>query len=321
MQLIAVVTLWLATLASGPAAPLGLDLYRPTPADNPLTPAKIALGRRLFQDRRLSRDGMLSCAVCHDPSRAFTNGRVVALGVDGSAGRRNVPTLINRVYGASFFWDGRAESIEQQVVQPLLSPREMATTPDAVVATVRRDGKYRRQFLAAFGREPQLNDIARALASYVRTIRSGNSRYDRFRSGAASALTEREQRGMRVFFGTGSCGSCHAGPNITDERFHNTGVAFRNGRLLDPGRVVVTQKAVDRGAFKTPTLREVARTAPYMHDGSLATLEDVVDYYDRGGSANPGLDVILHPLGLSVEDKRALVAFLRALSGKVQEGR
>jgi cytochrome c peroxidase len=246
---------------------------------------------------------------------------VVGFGLEGSAGRRNVPTLINRVYGASFFWDGRAESIEQQVVQPLLSPREMAMMPDAVVAAVRQNGAYRRQFLGAFGREAQLDDVVRALASYVRTVRSGGSRYDRFRSGVASALTEQEQRGMRVFFGKGSCGSCHAGPNLTDERFHNTGVAFRDGQLLDPGRFVVTQKTLDRGAFKTPTLREVARTAPYMHDGSLATLEDVVDYYDRGGNASPGLDVILHPLGLSVEDKRALVAFLRALSGKVQEGR
>ena len=158
-----------------------------------------------FEDRRLSRDGTLSCAVCHDPSRAFADGRVVA-----SARRADQPDAatcrrsINRVYGASFFWDGRAASIEQQVVQPLLNPREMAMTPDAVVAMVRRDGRYRRQFAAAFGREPQLDDVARALASYVRTIRSGNSRYDRFRSGAASALTEQEQRGMRVFFGRGS---------------------------------------------------------------------------------------------------------------------
>lgn len=320
MRLIVVATLLLAALASGPSAPLGLDLYRPTPVDNPLTPAKIALGRRLFEDRRLSRDGTLSCAVCHDPSRAFTDGRVVALGVGGAAGRRNVPSVINRVYGASFFWDGRAASIEQQVVEPLLDPREMATTPDAVVAAVRHDGGYRRQFMAAFGREPQWDDIARALASYVRTIRSGQSRYDRFRSGAASALTEQDQRGMRVFFGRGRCGSCHAGPNLTDEEFHNTGVAFRDGQLLDSGRFVVTQEPADRGAFKTPTLREVARTAPYMHDGGLATLEAVVDYYDRGGNANSGLDAIVRPIGLLVDDKRALVAFLRALSGKVQEG-
>ena len=354
MRLIAGLTLGLAALASagftilaapssGPTAPLGLDLYRPTPADNPLTPAKIALGRRLFEDRRLSRDGSLSCAVCHDPSRAFTDGRVVAVGVGGLTGRRNVPTVVNRAYGASFFWDGRAASLEQQVVQPLLDPREMATTPDAVIAHVRRDGGYRRQFLAAFGAEVRLKPevrlrpdatsdattpdetvitlehVARALASYVRTIRSGNSRYDRFQHGARSALSEQEQRGMRVFLAKGNCWSCHAGPNLTDERFHNTGVAFRNGQLLDTGRFVVPQKPADRGAFKTPTLREVARTAPYMHDGSLPTLEAVVDYYDRGGNANPGLDTILRPLRLTVEDKRALVAFLRALSGRVQD--
>jgi len=310
-----------AALASGPPAPLGLDLYRPTPADNPLTPAGIALGRRIFQDRRFSRDGTLSCAVCHDPSRAFANSRVVAPGPDGSTGRRNVPTLINRAYGESFFWDGRAESIEQQVLQPLLNPAEMAMTPYAVVATARGDRRYVRQFLAAYGREPRLDDVARALASYVRTIRSGNSPYDRFRSGVKGALTEREQRGMRLFFGKGRCGSCHAGANLTDERFHNTGVSFRDGRLLDPGRFVVTRNPAELGAFKTPTLREIARTAPYMHDGSQSTLENVVEYYDRGGNANAGLDTILRPIGLSLEDKRALAAFLRALSGDVQEGR
>lgn len=315
-----ILALALSALASEPSAPLGLDLYRPVPADNPLTPAKIALGRRLFQDRRLSRDGTLSCAVCHDPSRAFANNRVVASGPGGTTVGRNVPTLINRAYGESFFWDGRAESLEQQVVQPLLNPFEMAMTPDAVVATMRRDRGYTRQFLAAFGREPQLDDVARALASYVRTIRSGNSRYDRFRSGMWAALTEREQRGMRVFFGKGRCGSCHAGPNLTDESFHNTGVAFRDRQMLDPGRFVVTRNSADRGAFKTPTLREVARTAPYMHDGSQSTLDEVVEFYARGGNANPGLDAILRPLSLTLEDKSALVDFLRALSGDVQQG-
>ncbi len=314
------VTLWLAALASGPGAPLGLDLFRPTPADNPLTPAKIALGRRLFEDRRLSRDGKVSCATCHDPSRAFAGSGLVASRADGSGGHRNVPTLVNRVYGTTFFWDGRAASIEQQVVQPLLNPREMAMTAEGVVAFVRTDVSYQRQFRAAFNREPQLDDLARALATYVRTIRSGNSRYDRFRTGRTSALTAQEQHGMRVFFGRANCWSCHAGPNLTDERFHNTGVAYRGGQLLDPGRFVVTQQLADRGAFKTPTLREVARTAPYMHDGSLATLEDVVEYYERGGNANPGLASILRPVDLSRDEKRALVAFLRALSGQVHEG-
>lgn len=321
MRTLVGLTLALGTLSAVPSAPLGLDLYRPVPADNPLTPPKIALGRRLFQDRGLSRDGTLSCAVCHDPARAFANNRVVASGPGGITGGRNVPTLINRAYGKSFFWDGRAESLEQLVVQPLLNPSEMAMTPGAVVATVRRDRGYLRQFLAAFGRAPQLDDVARAMASYVRTIRSGNSRYDRFRIGMGAELTEQEQQGMRVFFGKGRCGSCHAGPNLTDEHFHNTGVSFRDGHMLDPGRFVVTGNPADRGAFKTPTLREVAQTAPYMHDGSQSTLEDVVDYYDRGGNANLGLDAILRRIGLSLEDKRALVAFLRALSGEVREGR
>jgi cytochrome c peroxidase len=135
-----------------------------------------------------------------------------------------------------------------------------------------------------------------------------------------AALTEQELRGMRVFFGAGRCGLCHAGPNLTDERFHNTGVSFRDGVTLDPGRFIVTRNPADRGAFKTPTMREVARTAPYMHDGSMATLDQVVDYYDRGGNTNSGLDPILRPIGLTGEDKRALIAFLRALSGDVQQG-
>jgi cytochrome c peroxidase len=308
-------------LASGSDAPLGLDIHRPTPPDNPLTPAKIALGRRLFQDRRLSRDGTLACESCHERSRAFTDGRVVAVGIGGLAGRRNAPTLVNRAYGTSFFWDGRAASLEQQVVQPLLDPREMATTPDAVLAILRRDASYRRQFVAAFAREPQWDDVARALAGYVRTIRSGDSRYDRFRFGATSALTMQEQRGMRLFLGKANCWSCHSGPNLSDERFHNTGVAFRGEEFLDAGRFAASQKPVDRGAFKTPTLREVARTAPYMHDGSIATLDAVVDYYDRGGNANSGLDRLILPLRLSMEEKRDLVAFLLSLSGRISEGR
>jgi cytochrome c peroxidase len=305
--------------ASGPEAPLGLDVYRPIPADNPLTPAKIALGRRLFEDRRLSQDGTVACATCHDPSRAFTDGRAVAIGVGGLAGRRNAPTLVNRAYGRSFFWDGRAASLEQQVVQPLLDPREMAAAPDAVVTFLRRDGAYRRQFTAAIGRDPQWDDVARALASYVRTIRSGDSRYDRYRYGTPSALTPQEQRGMRLFLEKANCWSCHSGPNLSDERFHNTGIAFRGEELLDAVRFAVTQHPRDRGAFKTPTLRDVARTAPYMHDGSVATLNGVVEYYDRGGNANPGLDTLIRSLRMSVEEKRDLVAFLRSLSGRISQ--
>jgi cytochrome c peroxidase len=241
--------------------------------------------------------------------------------VYGRVGQRNAPAIINRVYGRTFFWDGRAPSLERQVVEPLLNASEMAGTPDAIVATVRSDGDYRRAFDRAFGRPPEWDDVARALASYVRTIRSGNSAYDRYQRGDRRALSSEQQQGMRLFLGRANCWECHSGPTLSDERFHNTGIAFRRRPPLDVGRFVVSKNATDLGAFKTPTLRDIARTAPYMHDGSIATLADVVDHYDRGGSANPNLDPLVKPLRLTVNDKRALVAFLRTLNGQVSEGK
>ena len=265
----------------------------------------VDLGRRLFHDRRLSRDGSLSCATCHDPRRAFADDRPVARGIGGAAGARNAPALINRAEGASFFWDGRVTSLEEQVLEPITNPKELGLTLEEAEA---RLGLKRQE-------------IARALAGYVRTIRSGDSPFDRHVSGAFGALTPLEQKGLELFNGRTNCWVCHSGVRVTDELFHNTGIAWREGRLLDEGRFAVTQRAQDRGAFKTPTLREVALTAPYMHDGSLATLEDVVDYYDRGGNPNPGLHPAIRPLRLSAEEKRALVAFLFSLTGRIQEGR
>ena len=163
-------------------------------------------------------------------------------------------------------------------------------------------------------------EIARSLATYLRLIRSGNSPFDRYMHGDPGALTEEQRRGLLVFRVKANCNECHVGPNFTDERFHNTGIAWREGQLLDPGRFGVTGKPEDRGAFKTPTLREVANTAPYMHDGSLVTLEEVVEHYDRGGNPNPQLDPEIRPLHLSAEEKRDLVAFLQALSGEISEG-
>ena len=285
--------------------PLGLDLYRPIPETNPLTREKVALGRRLFFDKRLSRDGTVACATCHKPEHAFTDGRTVAVGIGGRNGTRNVPTLINRVYGKSFFLDGRAATLEEQVVEPILNPREMNMT----LAEVR----------IRTGLAPQ--EVTRALASYVRTIVSGNSRYDRYIAGETKALSEEAIRGLEVFSGKGRCSVCHSGPNLTDDSFHNTGVAWRNAVLLDPGRFGVSGRDEDRGAFKVPTLREVAKTGPYMHDGSLATLEDVVSYYDRGGNPNRGLDEELRPLHLTAEEQRALVSFLKSLSGTIREGK
>lgn len=302
-----------AAVAEIPRPPLGLDLYLPVPEDNPITPAKVALGRRLFSDRRLSREGSLSCAACHDPRHAFANGR--------SVDTRKVPAIVNRAYGTAFFWDGRAASLEEQAVQPMLNPREMGTTREAAVAVVQNDRGYSRSFQAVFGRDPRFEDIGRAIACYVRTIRSGDSRYDRYASGRRGMLSEQEQRGLALFRGKAGCIQCHAGPNLTDEEFHNTGVSFRGGRLLDEGRFAVTHDPQDHGRFKTPTLREIARTAPYMHDGSLGTLEEVIDYYNRGGNRNSNLDSAIVPLHLLPEDKRAIIAFLRTLNGRIRDGR
>ena len=299
--------------------PRGLDLYRPVPADNPLTPAAIALGRRLFFDRGLSPDGSIACATCHDPRRAFTDGRRVARGLGGREGRRNVPTLVNRGYGRSFFLDGRAGSLEALALEPIANPRELGSSLSAVEARLGRNQSYVSAFLAAYGRDPNRGDLARALGSYLRTIVSGDAPFDRDMDLQPRALSAAARRGRAVFLEKGNCWLCHTGPTLTDEQFHNTGVAWRSD-FTDIGRAGVTGRPEDRSAFKTPTLREVARTAPYMHDGSFAMLEDVVEFYDQGGRRNPNLDPKIRPLGLTPQDKRDLVAFLRALSGRISDG-
>lgn len=300
--------------------PRGLDPYLPLPADNPQTEGKIALGRRLFFDRQLSADGSISCATCHDPARGFADSQPVAVGIRGRRGIRNVPSLLNRGYGETFFWDGRAATLEAQVVQPIDNPDELGSFVSAVVTKLGRDRTYAAEFRQVFGRPVTRADLARALASYVRTIRSGDAPFDRYESGEPAALTAQERLGLRVFRGRGLCTSCHFGPTLSDERFHNTGVAWNGRAFTDEGRAAVTKNARDRGAFKTPSLRDVGRTAPYMHNGSLARLEDVVAFYSEGGRANPSIDSDLLPLRLTPIEQSALVAFLRSLSGVVTEG-
>jgi cytochrome c peroxidase len=294
--LLMALALSLAGFQSVPAPPLGLDAYLPVPDGNPLTAEKIDLGRRLFFDRRLSRDGSLSCATCHEPERAFADGRALAVGIDGRVGRRSVPALINRGYGRVFFWDGRARSLEEQVLMPIADPNEMDLPVEQAAARVGMP----------------VDGIALALASFVRTIRSGNSPFDRYASGDQRALSDDARRGLDVFRTKGRCVTCHIGPNFTDEKLHNTGIAWNGERFTDHG--------AGGGDFKTPTLREIARTPPYMHDGSLTTLEDVMDFYDRGGNRNPGLAPEMQPLNLTIDEKRALVGFLRSLSGDVRSG-
>jgi len=285
--------------------PLGLDLYLPVPEENPITKDKIGLGRKLFFDRRLSRDGSIACATCHDPNRAFSTPLSVSTGVGGRQGRRNAPALINRGYGRAFFWDGRMPSLEEQVLKPIQDPNEMDLTLEEASARVKLDA------LA----------MSRALASYVRSILSGDSPYDRFVNGDRAALSAEQQLGLQVFRGKGNCTACHVGPTFTDENFHNTGVAWRDGAVADEGRFAISRNPRDHGAFKTPTLREIARTAPYMHDGSFASLEEVIGFYSEGGRPNPSLDSEIRPRNFSAEEKRALAAFLRSLTGRVIEGR
>lgn len=293
--------------------PLGLDLVAPVPEDNALTAAKVTLGRRLFFDPELSADRTLSCASCHQPTRYFTDGRPRPAGIDGAEGRRNVPSVLNAAYGRSFFWDGRAPSLEEQVLEPIQGKDELGLGLEKLVHRLREREDYRTAFRDAFGPQDISPDlVSRALASYLRTLRSGRAPVDRFLHGDTAALSQDARSGFRLFVGRANCHVCHLAPLFTDHRFHNTGVSWGSG---DIGRAGVTGQEEDRGAFKTPSLRNVAETAPYMHDGSLATLEEVIEHYADGGTPNPALDEEIRPLDLGPTERRHLIAFLRALTG------
>jgi cytochrome c peroxidase len=294
------------------AVPLGLG-PRPACADNPLTPAKVRLGRQLFFDPILSADNTVACASCHQPAHGFSSGAARPRGIHGRTAARRAPTLFNRAYGTAFFWDGRETTLEAQALRPIQDPDEMGARLEDVVGRLRADKGYRDRFAAAFADGVTAANVGKALASFERVLLRGDSRVDRFRRrGEVGALTDAQRHGLWLYESKAGCWRCHGGPNFTDEGFHNTGVAW--GREpADLGRHRVTGRDEDRGRFKTPTLRGVVLTAPYMHDGSLATLPDVVEFYNRGGGDNPHRDATLAPLGLSAEEVRALVAFLKAL--------
>jgi cytochrome c peroxidase len=289
--------------------PLGLKKMR-IPADNPLTQGKVELGKLLFFDPRLSSDNTISCASCHDPKKGWSNGERFATGVDGQKGGRSAPTVINSGYQYFQFWDGRAIQLEGQALGPIENPIEMNMPLDKVVTKLNKIPGYRSRFKKVFGTEVTSEGMALALASFERTVLSGDAPFDRYKAGKKQALSEAAVRGMKLFFNKARCSACHAGSSFTDGGFHNLGVGI-TAKQPDLGRYVVKNLEGNKGIFKTPTLRDIARTAPYMHDGSLATLEDVVEFYDQGGVANPQLDEELEPLKLTDQQKKDLVTFLK----------
>jgi cytochrome c peroxidase len=289
--------------------PLGLKKVR-HPRNNPPTEAKIALGRQLYFDPRLSIDNTISCASCHDPGKGWSNDDRFATGVDNQIGGRSAPTIINTAYNRFQFWDGRAGSLEEQALGPVQNPIEMAMpSMDVVVEKLNRIDGYREQFQDVFGTDVTEEGIAQAIAAYERTVLSGDAPYDRFKAGDEDALSEAAQRGMDLFFGKAQCSGCHVGSNFTDNAFHNIGIGM-DAEEPDPGRFAISGLRGDTGSFKTPTLREIASTAPYMHDGSLETLEAVVEHYDKGGIPNPYLDEQIFELELTEQQKADLVTFL-----------
>lgn len=304
--------------------PLGLPSTSPA-LDKGDTAGAVELGRRLFFDVSLSSDRTVSCASCHQPARWFTDGLPTAKGVGGRTGKRNTPGILNAAYWTRQFWDGRAADLEAQAGGPIANPIEMNLPHEVCTARLDANPSYREQFVAVFGPGPiTMPRVVRAIAAFERTLLSGNSPFDRYYFGGdKGALSPEALRGLAVFRdpARGNCAACHTigerSALFTDGLFHNLGTAIdSNGELSDPGRFSLTGVESDRGAFRTPGLRNVAKTAPYMHNGRLRNLREVIDFYIGGGSSNPQLDPLLKPLILSARDRTDLEAFLESLTGQ-----
>jgi cytochrome c peroxidase len=306
-------------------APLGLPPV-PIPPQAPETMEAIALGRKLFYEKKLSKDNSLSCASCHNPLVGFTDGLKHSTGVGGKAGIRNAPTVVNAAYTPVQFWDGRARSLEEQAGSPMASPLEMDQAHDVSISKLEAEPAYQAQFRKAFGNGAvTIGKVEIAIASFERTLISGDSPFDRYQFGGdKKALSAAAIRGLAIFRDPkkGNCATCHtindAYALFTDGKFHNIGVAVNEeGDLNDLGRYTESRREADRGSFKTPTLRNVANTAPYMHDGSLKTLKGVIDFYAGGGNSNPYLDKEIRAITLSPQDRSDLVEFLKSLTGEM----
>jgi cytochrome c peroxidase len=288
-----------------------MPLPDPTP-----TRQEFELGRRLFHDPILSRDRTVSCSSCHPADLAFASAEPRPRGIDGRRGRTHAPALVNRGYGTNMRWNGGSTTLEAFVLEPIEDPLEMDLPLDQALERLRKDPGYAKALRAAYGdgatEAVDRRHVARALATFVRSIVSGDAPVDRFHSGDAAALSPSQRTGLWLFESKAGCWQCHSAPLFTDESFHNTGVGVTDGRA-EPGRMEVTGDPRDRGRFKTPTLRALTHTAPYMHDGSMRDLGEVVDFYMRGGNANPDLDPQLRPFQLTPRERQALIDFLDSL--------
>ena len=345
---LAAVSKWVGTTPTVPAGVAPAYWSVLTPADNVGTEARISLGRKLYFDPKLSQDGTVSCATCHDTSRGFGDRRATSEGIRDQLGQRNAPTTLNAVFFSSQFWDGRAASLEEQAKLPIINPIEMGQADGkAAVAAIANDAEYQKAFAAAYGRGINYDDIGRAIAAFERTLVFLDAPFDRFARGDANAISADARAGWALFNGKARCTACHqvssSNPIGTDNRFHNVGVSARHQNfeqlaktaletltkdsskealdrlalqtnLSELGRFMVTRNRADIGAFKTEQVRNVGITAPYMHDGSMATLWDVMDHYNRGGEANAYLDGGIEPLNLSEQEIDQVVAFLFTLT-------
>jgi cytochrome c peroxidase len=293
---------------------LGLLPEVDSPSSNPTTPAKVELGKQLFFDPRLSGNGKLACISCHVPGLGWADGRATGVGFEGKILKRNVPSVLNAAYYSGFFHDGRAGSLEEQALGPLFNPDEMNATASQVVSTLSGIPEYRTRFKEAFGTEPTIDGVGKALAAFERTLISKNSAFDRWVQGDDLAMSPQAQRGLELFTGKADCTACHKGSNFSDDKYHNIGVP--GSGTTDKGRFDVTRDPDDMGAFKTPSLRNVALTGPYMHDGSISTLREAVKHYEDVDLDFPNLDPLIDHWGLTDEEIDDVVAFLKSLTGE-----
>jgi len=313
--LLIICALWLSRATdaaqSKRSLPLGLQEQAANiPDDNPITPEKVALGKMFFWDKRWSRNGTVACVTCHEPTHGWADPRQFSLRFDGNPTPRHSPTVVNRLFSDDQQWAGARTSLEDQAI------KASDQSPELLVKNLGAIPEYQERFRKVFGTDLNPDGVAKAIAAYERMILSGNSPYDRFQAGDKNALSAAAQRGLALFNGKARCQQCHGGFNFTDEGYHNIGVGM-DKENTDWGRFTISKNDADKGKFKTPTLRDVAKRPPYMHDGSQKTLEEVIAFYNKGGIKTAFLSESIQPLNLSAAEQADLVEFLKSLTGEV----